>query len=61
MAELSPVESEFDTTEEAAAHDRWLRARVAASLADPRPAVPHDAVMAEIDALLDEAEQAQRR
>lgn len=33
-------------------YDTWLRARVAASLADPAPAIPHEQVMAEMDALL---------
>jgi hypothetical protein len=57
MAELSPIESEFATTEEAEAYDRWFRAKVEASLADKRPGVPHDELMAEIDAILAAAEQ----
>ncbi|MFP1527620.1 hypothetical protein ACLB1R_09120 [Escherichia coli] len=28
--------------------NEWLRAKVAASLADPRPAIPHDEVMAKM-------------
>lgn len=48
MNKLSPIVSEFETEEEAEAYDRWFRAKVAASLADPRPPVPHDEVMAEI-------------
>ena len=54
---LSPVESEFATVEEAEAHDRWFRAQVQASMDDPRPGVPHDQVMAEMDQLIAEAEQ----
>ncbi len=54
---LSPVESEFATVEEAEAHDRWFRAQVQASMDDPRPCVPHDQVMAEMDQLIAEAEQ----
>ena len=50
---LSPLVSEFDTVEQEARYNGWLRARVEASLADPRPAVPHDEVMAEMDALID--------
>ena len=57
MSALSPIESEFATTEEAEAHDRWFRAKVQASLDDPRPGVPHDQVMAEMDAIIAEAEQ----
>lgn len=60
MAVLSSVESEFATTEEAAAYDRWFRARVRANLADPRPTVPHATVMAEMDAIIAEAEPQRR-
>ena len=49
MAKLSPIESEFDSTEEAEAYDVWFRAKVEASLADPRPSIPHDLAMAELD------------
>jgi hypothetical protein len=48
MNKLSPIVSEFETKEDAEAYDRWFRAKVAASLADPRPPVPHDAAMARI-------------
>jgi hypothetical protein len=51
----SPIVSEFDTPEEAAAYDKWLREKVAASLADPRPPVPHDEVMARTQAIIEEA------
>lgn len=59
---LSPLVSEFETTEQEASYTDWLRAKVAASLADPRPAIPHDEVMAEMDALIDQlAAEAQKR
>lgn len=59
---LSPLVSEFETTEQEASYTEWLRAKVAASLADPRPATPHDEVMAEMDALIDQiAAEAQKR
>ncbi|HAF5791927.1 TPA: antitoxin [Salmonella enterica] len=51
---LSPIVSEFETVEQEARYNEWLRAKVAASLADPRPAIPHDEVMAEIDALINQ-------
>ncbi|EJO3888859.1 antitoxin [Salmonella enterica] len=51
---LSPMVSEFETTEQENSYTAWLRDKVTASLADPRPAIPHDAVMAEIDALIDQ-------
>lgn len=50
---LDPLVSEFATAEEAEAYDRWFRARVEASLADPRPSIPHDEAMASIRAKLD--------
>lgn len=50
---LSPLISEFETDEQEASYTAWLQAKVAASLADPRPAIPHDEVMAEMDALID--------
>jgi hypothetical protein len=58
-AELSPIVSEFETEEQAASYDRWFRAKVQASLDDPRPSIPHDQVMAEMRALL-EAKRKQR-
>jgi len=54
---LSPIESEFATVEEAEAYDRWFRAKVQASIDDTRPSIPHDQVMAEMDAIITEAEQ----
>ncbi|ECT1023166.1 antitoxin [Salmonella enterica] len=51
---LSPIVSEFETAELEASYNEWLQAKVAASLDDPRPAIPHDEVMAEIDALINQ-------
>lgn len=48
MTKLSPIVSEFETTEQAEAYDRWFRAKVEASLADTRPCIPHDEAMARI-------------
>lgn len=53
MAKLTLIESEFPTTEEAEAHDAWVRAKVEAALVSPHPTVPHDEVMAEIRQMLD--------
>lgn len=55
--QLNPIVSEFETEEQAASYDRWFRAKVQASLDDPRPTIPHDQVMAEMEAILAEAEQ----
>lgn len=57
MGKLSPIESEFDTTEDAEAYERWFRAKVQASLADTRPNLAHEAVMAELDDVIAEAER----
>lgn len=51
---LSPIVSAFETEEQAASYDRWFRAKVQASLDDPRPSIPHAQAMAEFRALLDE-------
>ncbi len=61
MAKLSPLVSEFRTTEEAEAYDRWFRAQVQASLADRRPSVPHDQAMARIRATIEAAKLRQKR
>ena len=53
MNALSPIVSEFESVEQAEAYERWLQAKVAASLADERPCAPHDEVMAEIQAIID--------
>ena len=58
-ADLSPLISEFETEEQAASYDRWFRAKVQASIDDPRPGIPHDQVMAEMRALI-EAKKKQR-
>jgi hypothetical protein len=60
MGKLSPIESEFASTEEAEAYERWFRAKVEASLADPGPPVPHAKVMAELDDLIEQAERRSR-
>lgn len=59
--QLSPIVSEFETEEQAASYDRWFRAKVQASLDDPSPCVPHDEVMAEVEAIIAEAEAEKRR
>ncbi len=49
---LDPIVSEFATQEEADSYDTWFRAKVQESLDDPRPSIPHDQVMAQIDSLI---------
>ena len=52
-AVLSPIVSEFDTPEQEASYTAWLKAKVHASLSDPRPNIPHDQVMAKARAVLE--------
>lgn len=59
-AKLDPLVSQFQTQDDADAYDQWFRGRVRQSLADPRPSIPHDQVMAEARALL-AARRADRR
>jgi len=54
----SPIVSEFETEEQAASYDRWFRAKVQASIDDPRPSIPHDQAMAEVETLLEERRKA---
>ena len=54
MAKLSPIESEFATTEEAEAYDVWFRAKVQEALDDPSPDVPHEEVMASMRAIIEQ-------
>ena len=35
---------------EAAAYNQWLKGEIQASIDDPRPGIPHDEVMAKMDA-----------
>lgn len=44
---LSPMVSEFETIEQENSYNEWLRAKVAASLADPRPTIPMTRLSAE--------------
>lgn len=58
---LDPRISEFETQEQADSYDRWFRERVQRSLDDPRPGIPHDQVMAEMETMIAEAEKRQKR
>lgn len=51
---FSTTVPEFESEEQAASYDRWFRAEVQMSLDDPRPSIPHEQVMAEIEALMEE-------
>lgn len=53
MTKFTPIESEFATTEDAEAHDAWVRAKVERALVSTKPRIPHDEVMAKAQAVLD--------
>ena len=60
-AVLPSIISEFETSDQEASYTAWLRTKVASSLADQRPSIPHDEVMAEMDAIIAEAETSAQR
>jgi hypothetical protein len=45
---FDPMLSVFDSAEEEADYTAWLRAKLQASIDDPRPSIPHEQVMAEV-------------
>ena len=60
-AVLPSIISEFETSDQEASYIAWLRTKVASSLADQQPSIPHDEVMAEMDAIIAEAETSAQR
>lgn len=44
----------------ATSYGRWFSAKVQASLDDPRPAIPHDEAMAQVEQMLEEKRKARR-
>ncbi|MHB1101552.1 MAG: type II toxin-antitoxin system RelB family antitoxin [Devosia sp.] len=58
---LSPIVSEFETEEEAEAHDTWFRKKVQRAIDDQRPDVPHDEAMAEVAAVIKAAAAAAKK
>lgn len=53
MNDPSPVESEFESPEDAQAYLRWLKAKVAESLADDRPTIDHEEAMKRVRAIIE--------
>ncbi|WP_420145228.1 stability determinant [Sphingobium sp.] len=58
MPRLSPIESEFATTEEAEAYDVWFRTTVEARMKSDAPGIPHDEAMARMQAIIDRRKNA---
>lgn len=50
---LDPLISEFATQEEVDSYELWLRAEVQRAIDSKKPRIPHDQVMAEMDALIE--------
>lgn len=59
-ATLDPLVSEFETEAQASSYGHWFCAKVKEAIDDSRPGIPHDQVMAEMDALIDEIEAGQK-
>ncbi|WP_342585632.1 antitoxin [Bartonella henselae] len=51
---FSPLVSEFEIAEQGLSYTDWLRNKVAKSLANLHPVIPHDEVMAEVEAVRDQ-------
>ena len=61
MNALSPIVSEFETLEQAEDYEAWLRAKVAASLADGKPTIAHDEAMAQVRKIIEDKRAAETR
>ena len=59
-AVLEPRIFEFETEQVATSYEQWFCAKVQEAIDDPRPGIPHDQVMAEMDAIIDEIELKQK-
>ncbi len=44
-ASLDPIVSEFETEQQRAEHEQWIRAELTRRQDDPRPPLPHDEVV----------------
>jgi len=54
---LDPITSEFETENQAVSYDLWFRGQVQKALDSKAPRIPHDQVMAEMEAIIVKAEQ----
>lgn len=58
MTKLTPIKSEFATTQEAQAYDAWLHAMIEARMVSDKPGIPHDEAMARMQAIIDRRKKA---
>lgn len=54
--QLDPLISEFATQADADSYDAWFRTKVQEALDSKKPRIPHDKVMAEMRAIIADAE-----
>jgi hypothetical protein len=54
---LAPIISDFETENQDASYDLCFRAKVKQAFESKAPRIPHDQVMAEMDAIIAQAEQ----
>lgn len=57
-AVLSPIVSEFETQEQADSYEAWLIQKLECAENSVKPNIPHDQVMAKMNALLESAKHA---
>lgn len=55
VTDVTLTEAEFATSEDAAAYDAWFRAKVERAMASKGPSIPHEIVMAEMQAIIERA------
>lgn len=51
----------FESDEQKASYDQWFRRKVQAAIDDPRPGLAHEDVMAEMEAVISEAESRMKK
>ena len=56
-AVLPSIVSEFETVEQETSYTAWLQAKTTASMADPRPSIPHDEIERRMAARLEQIKQ----
>ena len=57
-AVLSPIVSEFETTEQETSCNQWFKTKVEETLHSKNPRLPHDAAMAKVQAMLEDRRKA---
>ena len=58
---LLPTVAKMENEERTQGYERWFLERVQEAMDEPRPGIPHDDVMAEMDAVIAAAEAGSKR